>query len=570
MKNKEVAAILSEIADLLEILDVRWEPNAYRKAARTIESLNVPIEGIYDDGGVKGLKELPGIGETISKNIEEYLKKGKIKKYSELQKKIPKGVDEMLHIMGLGPKKAWALHKKLKINSLKDLEKAAKNKKIRTLPGFGEKTELEILDGIKMDRVKKSRHYLIFGLETAREIQKQLKKLPYVKTCEIAGSVRRMKETIADIDLLVSTNQPEKVMDFVQSLDGIKKTLAKGKTKTSIILESKLQVDVRVIEPKSFGAAMQYFTGSKEHNVKVRNIAIKKGYKLNEYGLFTKRTDKYVAGKTEAEVYKRLGLPNFPPELRENLGEIQAKKLPTLIEYGDIQGDVHMHSNWSDGNNSIDEMVKAAKKLKYKYVAITDHSVSTRIANGLNEQRLLGHSKEIDKVQKKNPGIKVLKGSEVDIKWNGKLDYKPAILKQLDVVMASVHQNFKMPKTEMTKRLLTAINSGHVTGLSHPTGRKVNVRKPYEFDYEKVFQACADNDVFLEINASPSRLDLNDQLIRLAKEFKAKFLINTDAHDTNHLRFIELGVGQARRGWLEKKDVINTLPKAQFLKKIKR
>ncbi len=568
MKNQELADIFYEIADLLEILAVQWKPNAFRKAARTIETLSKPIEDIYAKGGMAALKELPGVGEAIANKTEEFLTTGKIKELKELEKRIPKGVDEMMHIPGLGPKRAVILNKKLNIKSLRDLQKAAESGKIRKLAGFGEKSEQEILKGLSLHAQGQERKLLVTGLDIARELQARLQTIQGVDRAEVAGSVRRRKETIADIDILVTSKNPSRVMDFFTTMSDVTRVLAKGPTKSAILIGN-LQADVRVLEPKSFGAAMQYFTGSKEHNVRVRQIAIDKGFKLNEYGLFT-RKGTYVAGKTEKDIYKKLNLPYPAPEIRENTGEIEAKKLPTLIPYDAMRGDCHMHTRWSDGNNTTEEMVQAAIKQGYDYLAITDHSKSSVIANGLDEKRLLKHCEEIDKLQKKYSDVTILKGSEVDIKKDGSLDYKPAILKQLDIVMASSHQRFTPDRAAATQRYLKAIQSGNITAISHPTGRLINAREPIDFDFESVAQACADTGVFLEINSSPSRLDLKDTHIRAAKALKSKFIINTDSHSVDHLRFMELGVAQARRGWLEAKDVVNTLPTKKFLKEIQR
>ncbi len=569
MKNQELATIFYEMADLLEILQVQWKPNAFRKAARTIETLSKPIEEIYAKGGIKALKELSGVGDAIANKTEEFLKTGKVKELHELEKQIPEGIDEMMHIPGLGPKRAVILNKELHIKNLRDLQRAASTGRIRKLPGFGEKSEQEILKGLEMHAQGQERKSLLIGLEIARELQARLKRLHGVDCVEVAGSVRRRKETIADIDILVTSKHPAAVMNFFTTMPDVTRVLAKGPTKSAVIIGKGLQADVRVLEPEAFGAALQYFTGSKEHNVRVRQIAIDKGLKLNEYGLFT-RTGKYVAGKTEEDIYKKLGLLYPEPELRENTGEIEAKKLPTLISYDAIKGDCHMHTRWSDGANTTEEMVQAAIALKYEYVAITDHSKSSIIANGLDEKRLLKHCEEIEKLQKKYPNITILKGSEVDIKKDGSLDYKPSILKQLDIVMASAHQRFTPDRAAATQRYLKAIASGNITAISHPTGRLINAREPIDFDFEKVAQACANAGVFLEINSTPSRLDLKDTHIKTAKELKAQFIINTDSHSVEHLRFMELGIAQARRGWLEMKGVVNTLPVKKFLTAIKR
>jgi DNA polymerase (family 10) len=556
------------MADLLDILDVQWKPNAYRKAARTIETLSKPVNEIYAHGGLAALLEIPTVGNAIASKIEEYIKTGKIKELGELEKKIPKGVDILMHVPGVGPKKAWKLYQKLKIKNVRDLQRAAETHRIQKLEGFGAKSEEDILKGLALQEQSAGRKHLITGLDMARSVQRRLSELSYVSRAEVAGSVRRRKETIADIDILVTSNKPAAVMDYFTTMPEVTRVLAKGQTKSAVLLGG-LQADVRVLEPKQFGAALQYFTGSKEHNVAVRQIAIDKGYKLSEYGLFT-RAGTYVGGKTEEEIYHKLGLQYPEPELRENTGEVQAKKLPSLIGYDALHGDCHMHTVWSDGANTTEEMVKAAIDFGHSYIAITDHSVSSYIANGLNEKRLLQHLTEIDKLQRKYPEITILKGSEVDIKKDGSLDYKPALLKKLDIVVASAHQRFKADRSEATKRYLHAIGSGNVTVVGHPTGRLINERDPFDFDFEKTVQSCVDAGVALEINSTPSRLDLKDNLIKTAKELGASFMIDTDSHSIDHLRFIELGIAQARRGWLEAKNVLNTLPTKKFLKAIER
>ncbi|MBI4145188.1 DNA polymerase/3'-5' exonuclease PolX [Candidatus Woesearchaeota archaeon] len=573
MKNQEVAGILYEMADILDILGVQWKPNAYRRAARTIETYSDAIEDIYQKGGVKGLMDVPGVGENIAKKIEEYLRTGKIKELQQLEKKIPKGVDEMMHLQGLGPKKAWRLYKELRIKNLNDLKKAIKAQKVRKLAGFGEKSESDILQSLGMHEVGEKRKLLLTGLDVARELETRLRALPWVKKAEVAGSVRRRKETIADIDILVISKEADKVMKYFTSMADVRRILAKGETKSAVVLTNGLQADVRVLDDKSFGAAMQYFTGSKDHNVKLRGIAIKKGFKLSEYGLFKRKGEAYVAGRTEEDVYRKLGLPYIEPELRENTGEIEAamkRKLPALIGYDDIRGDCHTHTTWSDGANTTEEMVQAAIKRGYEYIAITDHSKSTIIANGLDDKRLLKHLDEIERLQRRYRDITILKGSECDILKSGELDYRPEILKKLDVVVASVHASFKMGKEDMTKRYLKAITSGHVTAIGHPTARLINTRPGFEFDLEKVAQACKDAGVAFEINGNPSRLDLRDSHIKAANELGASFLINTDSHSENHLRFIELGVAQARRGWVSARSVLNSQSASRFLKSLRR
>lgn len=570
MKNKEIAEMFYEMADVLELRGVQWKPNAYRKAARSLEGMSEPVEKVYEKGGLKALKDIPGVGTSLAEKIEEFLKTGKMKEYKKVVKKVPKGVEEMMHVPGLGPKKVMVLYEKLKIKSLAQLKKAAEKGKLRKLEGFGEKTEKDILRGLELVRKGQKRKLLGVALPIARDLCERLSKVDGVSKVEPAGSVRRMKETVGDIDILAISSKPEKVMKAFTSFDEVESIIAKGKTKSTVILAGGLQADLRVLEQKSFGAALQYFTGSKDHNVKLRQIAIKKGYKLSEYGLFKKK--KYVCGKSEQELYRKLGMAWIPPELRTNAGEIEAaqkKKLPKLVEVRDIKGDLHMHSKWSDGADSILEMVRAAEERGYKYVAMTDHSKGERIANGMDEKRLMKYLKKIDEVQKK-VDIRILKGSEVNILKDGSLDYADKYLKQLDVVVASVHSGFKSPKAEMTKRVLKALENPYVNIVGHPTGRKIHQREPFAIDLERVAAEAKKQGVALEVDAQPARLDLNDAQVRMALENGGKIAIDADSHSKETLWFMEMGVAQARRGWAEKKDVINTFTLRRLEKFLRR
>ena len=572
MKNQEIAQIFYNIADILEMRGVQWKPAAYRKAARALESLSEPVEDVFKEGGIKALEEIPGIGERLAKKIIQYIKTGKIKEYERLKKGLPKGFLDLMNIQGIGPKKAQKLYKKLDIKSVKELEQAAKKHKIQKLATFKEKTEENILKGIEMFKLKKGRMLLGLALPQAREIISALKEVKDVQQVEAAGSLRRMKETIGDIDILVTSKSPDPVMDTFTKMPSVRRVLAKGETKSSVVLKTGLQVDVRVLDPSSFGSALQYFTGNKDHNIKLRAIAIKKGLKLSEYGLFTKKGNKKVAGKTEAEVYKKLGLPYIEPELRENNGEVEAaiqKKLPKLMTLKDIKGDLHTHTKASDGVNTIKEVAEACKKLGYEYVCISDHSKSTTIAHGLTEKQVEKQIDEIRKINKKIKGIKILTGTEVDILDDGSLDFSDKTLKKLDVVTASVHKKFRMGKKQMTERILKAISNDNVDIIGHPTGRLIGKREGYDLDFEKIFKAAKDTKTVLEINSQPDRLDLNGYLVKDAKKQGIRFAVVTDAHSLAQLNFIELGVAMARRGWCEKKDVVNTLPLKQLMKKLK-
>ncbi len=569
MKNLEIARIFYEIADILEMQGVEWKPRAYRRAARAIETSSKDVGDIYQKGGLKALKEIPGVGDAIAKKIEEFIKIGKIKEYLRLKKSIPEGVEKIKNIPGMGPKKALFLHKKLKIKSIKDLEKAAKTGKIRKLPRFGEKSEKDILKGIELLKSSAGKVLLGKAWPIAQEIISSLKKLREVQKINLAGSTRRRKEVVRDLDILAVSSNPKKVIEFFTKLPAVAAILAKGPTKSSVRLKDGLNCDLRVVEEKSFGAALQYFTGSKDHNIRCRQIAIKKGLKLNEYGIFNAKTKKYLCGKTEQEVYKKLGMQYVEPELRENRGEIEAalkNKLPKLIGYKDIRGDLQMHTKYSDGVNTIEQMAKAAKQMGYEYIAITDHSKSEHIAHGMDEKKLSKYIAEIDKVNKKLKGIRILKGAEVDILADGSLDYSDKYLKKLDIVIAAVHSRFKSTEAEMTKRILKALENKYVKILAHPTGRLINTRKPYAVNLSKVLLACKANNVWPEINAFPSRLDLNDAHTKDAIEKGVKLVINTDSHSTDQLRYMEFGIATARRGWARKKDIINALPWKKFEK----
>jgi DNA polymerase (family 10) len=564
MKNLEVARILYEVADLLELKGVEFKPYAYRRAAQTVESLSKDIEEVYKEDK---LDELPGIGKNIAKKIAEIIETGKLKYYEDLKKGMPIDFEALLSVGGLGPKKVKALYKKLKVRNLKDLEMVAKAGKIRKLPGFGEKTESEILENIGLAKLRKERMLLGIALPIAEEIENRLKKLNEVKKVCTAGSLRRMKETIGDLDILITSTNPNKVMEYFTSMPDIRDIIAKGPTKSSIVLKNGLQVDIRVVDEKSFGSALLYFTGSKEHNIALRKVAIAKKMKLSEYGLF--KGSRQMAGKTEEEVYKILGLKYIEPEMRENLGEIELalkRSLPKLIDYNDIRGDLQLHTKWSDGANTIEEMALAARRLGHKYICISDHTASLRIAHGLDEKRIEKQRKEIEKIDKKLSGIRILHGVEVNIKSDGSLDIKNEVLKKLDVVVAGIHSGFK---GNATSRLLETMNNRHVDIIAHPTGRMIQKRSPYEVDIEKLFQKSKETNTILEINSQPKRLDLNDINAKAAIEHGCKLMINTDAHAADQLRFMKLGIAVARRAWAKKKDIINTNSLEKLMKMLK-
>jgi DNA polymerase (family 10) len=572
MKNQELAKIFYEIAYFLEMEGIKFKPYAYEKAALTLEGLEKDVEEIYKKEGFEGLKKIPGIGESIAKKIEEYLKSGKIQYYEDYKKKYPINLDELMEIEGLGPKRMKVLYEKLGIKSLNDLEEAIKAHKIARLPGFGEKTEKNILEAIEFAKRSKGRFLLGEILPRVKEIYEKLKSLKEVEKIEVVGSIRRMKETIGDVDFLVISKNPGPVMDFFVSLPGVIKVWGKGTTKASVRMKEGFDMDIRVLPRNSFGAALQYFTGSKEHNIALRKIAIEKGMKLSEYGLF--KGSKMIAGEFEEEIYQKLGLGWIPPELREDRGEIEAAilhKLPKLIDYKDIKGDLHVHSKWDGGKNSIEEIAEYAIKMGYEYVGIADHTKFLKIEHGLDEKRLRERNKEIDKLNQKFKGkIRILKGCEANILPDGKIDIDDECLKEQDFVIAGVHSRFKMTKEEMTERIIRAMKNPNVDIISHPTGRLIQKREEYEIDFEKILRVAKETGTILEINSYPERLDLNDINIKKAKEMGVKMVINTDAHHVDQMRFIELGIAQARRGWAEKEDIINCWPLEKMLKFLKK
>lgn len=555
----------------MEFQQIEWKPRAYRRAAQNIENLGEDIEKVYERKGKKGLTEIPGIGEAIADHIAEYLETGKVKKFEELKGKAPSGTTELMEIRGLGAKKTKRLADELKIKTISDLKDAVNAHRIRRLEGFGEKSEENIARALKNYEKSHSRIALGKALPLAEEIISALKTELRSKTPEIdlskliyTGSLRRLKETIGDIDILAEAEgeQAGKIMDAFVSLPAAGQVVSKGSTRSSVVLKDGLGVDLRVVPPESYGAALQYFTGSKEHNIELRNIAQREGDKLSEYGLYEKASGKQVAGKSEEDIYRKLGLEYIVPELRENRGEIKAaakNALPRLVDAGDLRGDLHLHTNYSEGRDSLETMVKKAEAMGYEYIAVTDHSHSQRIAHGLGIDTLKAQWKEIEKLSKRFR-IKILRGSEVEVLKNGGLDYPDEILKELDIVVGAVHSGFSASEREMTGRIVTALENRHLDILAHPSGRLLGKREAYAVNFGKVFEAAAANGKLMEINSQPSRLDLNDELILRAKEYGLKFCISTDSHSVSDLATMRYGLGQARRGWLEKEDVVNTYP----------
>ncbi len=556
MKNLEIARILNSIADILELQGVEFKPQAYHKAALSIEGLTEDIEELYQQGK---LKDIPGVGESIAEKIEEIIKTGKLHYYDQLKKEIKIDIEGLNSIPGLGPKKMKVLYEKLKVKDIKDLERVIKEGKLQKLAGFGEETAKNLLQGIEVVKTRPKRFLYAHASPIVYHIIERLQKNPAVAKVEVAGSFRRGKETVGDLDILVSSKQPDKVMDAFVSLPDVKDVLAKGTTKSSIRLSNGMQVDLRVVKDSEWGSALLYFIGNKDHNVELRKLALSKGYTLNEYGLFTLRGKKWIAGKTQEDIYRKLGLAYIEPELRENTGEIkvaQEHKLPALITVKDIKGAFHNHSTWSDGNNSLLEMAQKAEQLGLKFMSFNDHYGHVGITNPLNEKRLAKYLQEMEKVRKK-VGIRIFSGVEIDILKDGTLPLPSAQLKKLDVVVASVHVALKMNEAEMTQRVCSVLEKYPVNILGHPTDRLINIREPIPLNLEKIFETAAKHDVFMEINSSPARMDLEGLKVKAALQAGCKFALSTDAHAVEHLQGYPFGVLMARRGWLEKKDLLN-------------
>jgi len=561
MDNAQIAQRLGEIALILEIKgESVFKIRAYQRASEAISSLAQTLDQVRGEKG--GLRALPGVGAAIALKIEEMLDTGDLAYYRDLLDEVPSTVLDMLRIPGVGPKKVKVFMERQGIVSVDQLEEAAREGRLRRLPGMGEKTEQDILRGILRLREYGKRTDLGLAWEIAGNIMGQLREGVSVRAIEAAGSLRRMKETIGDIDILVTSEDPDAVMERFVNLQLVSEVIAKGPTKSTIRTSAGIQADLRVVPPESFGAAMQYFTGSKRHNVKLRDFAVRKKLKLNEYGVFQVEgeSEKRLGGRTEEEMYETVGLPLIAPELREDQGEIEAARegrLPELVRLEDIAGDLHVHTNWSDGHNSIGEMVRAAKDAGYEYIALTDHSPSQTVANGLKIDRLRQRREEIEAVRKAVPGIAVLEGTEVDIKRDGSLDYPDEVLAELDFVVASVHSGWRMDRDAMTDRILKAMENPWVDFIGHPTRRLIGQREPYEVDIDAVLEGAARLGVAMEISSDPNRLDLRDTHARRAKELGVKLMIVTDAHWATQFSLIRFGVAQARRGWIEARDVMN-------------
>jgi DNA polymerase (family X) len=575
MENREVARVLRETAQLLEIDGAMiGRYRSYERASQLIDGLPESIEELAKDR--KKLLALPGVGDGLADHIEEILKTGDYSLRQKLLKKYPETILQLLELQSLGPKKVALLWKTFKAGNVEQMEALARSGKLRDLEGFGEKSEENILKAIEVHKKSAGRFHIDVAEEEAERIVTHIREFGKpIESITPAGSLRRGKETVGDLDVLVtlahgkySADAVEAVSAHILKLPGIDQTLARGENKVSFLLKNGLQVDVRILEKESYGAALLYFTGSKEHNVTLRGRANKMGLTLNEYALATLKGEKPVARATETDIYGKLDLDYIPPELRENTGEIDAAaehRLPDLIELKDIRGDMQMHTTASDGKNSIEEMALAAKELGYEYISLTDHSKAVTVANGLDEKRTLEQIRKIHAANAKNLGIRILASSEVDVLKNGKLDLDDDVLAQLDVVLVSIHSYMNLERAEMTDRILAAIENPYVQIIGHPTGRLVLRREAYAYDMERVLDAAKKHGVVMECNASPERLDLKDTHLRMAKERGVKIVISTDAHTTRGLAAMRYGVLMARRGWIEKKDVINTLSTEKLL-----
>lgn len=577
MENSDLARLLSEIADLLEVKGAdHFRIRSYRNAALVIEGHPESLRGLYESGGQAALTGIHGIGESIRAKVIEALTTGACGFLEELKNELSPGILDLLRVSGIGPKKAGLFFKELGIKGLDDLEAAAKAGTLQTLPGIGAATEARILRSIHTIRRLEGKFKLSVVMQYADAFVSYLKKIDGVKMVEPVGSLRRWKETVGDLDILVICKDPEPVMEAFTTHPEVREVLAHGQTRSAVVLHSGLQVDIRVMAAQSFGAARLYFTGSKAHNVELRERAKRMGLKVSEYGVFDSR-ERMVVGATEEGMYKALGLPFIAPELREGRGEIEAalaQRLPRLIEPSDIRGDLHVHTDESDGGDTLSAMIEAAINLGYEYIAVTDHSKAVGVAHGLDERRVMAQIDRIDAVnerlKRRGAGFTVLKGAEVDIRADGSLDHPDSVLERLDCVVAAVHSGFQMKRSAMTGRIIKALETGRVNILAHPTGRLINEREAYEVDIEAVMDAAKKTGTALELNSHPDRLDLNDIHCAMAREKGIMVAISTDAHSVSHYANIRFGIHTAARGWLEKKDVLNARPLKKLLEILKK
>jgi len=563
MRNLEIAFIFNQIADLLEIQGANpFRVRAYRRAAMNLEGLADNIETIALNGT---LRNIAGVGEDLANKIEEYIRTGKMEFHEQLKQEIPLGLAKMVEIPSVGPKTAKQIYDQFRIQTIDELEALCKTDNLLCVPGFKQKTIDNILRGIELYRRRRGNYLLGRVIPIATHLCKSLE--PFAERVDYGGSLRRMKEVVHDVDILAASTDVEKTMKAFLSLPFIEAVLAQGPTKASVRVQDDLQVDLRVVEPKSWGAAMHYFTGSKAHNIRMRERAIKQGLKLNEYGLFD-ANDKFVAGTQEKEIFERLGLPYIPPVLREDWGEMEAAaqgKLPNIVQLEDIRGDLHMHTTWTDGKYTTEEMVEAARKRGYKYLAITDHSKSLGVAGGLSDEDLIKHTDECRALDLRFSDIRVLAGTEVDIRQDGTLDYSDELLAKLDFVVASLHSGFKQDKASLTMRVVRAMQNPYVRLIGHPTGRLLGDRDPYELDFDEIMKEAVRTRTCLEVNSNFHRLDLNDTHCRKAREMGVRVIINTDSHNYDDLLNLPYGVATAQRGWIEKDHVLNAQPVEEML-----
>lgn len=570
MTNAEIAGHLEEMSLLYAMFDVPFKPQAYERAAASLADFGGDAASLYEEKGEKGLREIPGVGPGIAGHIRELLETGTFPEYEKLKKRAPIDVLGLTRIQDVGPKTALLLYKKLGIRTVDQLEKAARAGKLRSIPRLGAKSEANILRGIEFLKGAGGRRLLGEILPIATRMEEELRALPGVKHAVAAGSVRRRQETIGDIDIIVTTSSPERVMAKFVGFPEVQDVLEHGPTKTTVRLRNGMNADVRVVPDDAFGAALQYFTGSKEHNIAVRQMAIRKGMKLNEYGLW--KGKRRLASRTEEDVYRALGLPYMDPEIRTAEGEIEAAlkdRLPRLIPYGSVRGDLQVQTDWTDGAASIERMAAEAKRLGLEYLAVTDHTKALAMVHGLDEKRLAKQGAAVEALNRKLKGFRVLKGTECDILKDGGLDLKDEALAALDFVGVSVHSHFGLPRAEQTKRVLAAMRNPHVDCLFHPTGRVIGARPPYDLDIDAVVKEAARTGTALEIDCYPDRSDLRDEHVRKAVAAGAKLVIDTDAHDPKHLGYLDLGVAIARRGWAEKRDVLNARPLKDLMKWLK-
>ncbi len=569
MKNQQIAKIFNELGQLLELKgESIFRIRAYRRAAQNIDGFSKDVAICSEEE----LMQIPGIGKDLAAKIKEYCLTGRIAKHEALAREIPSGVLEMSRIPGVGPKTAKMLFEQAGIRGIEELETLARAGRLAGIRGIQKKTEENIVKGIEQLGRGTARHLISRVVPLADDIMRRLKQEVPVGRIAVAGSIRRWKETIGDVDILATSNDPERVMDLFVSMPHVIRVLARGTTKSSVMTDNGVQVDLRVVEEDSFGAALQYFTGSKQHNIRLREMAVKAGLKINEYGVFRLPGDEKIGGELEEDVYRALNLPLIAPELREDTGEIDAAlhgTLPHLIALDDIKGDLHVHTKWSDGRHDVYTIVEAARKKGYEYIAITDHTKGLGVAHGLDEARFSEQASLIDELNRSLVGFRVLKGAEVDIRADGTLDLPDSVLENLDIVVASIHSGFKQPQEQMTKRILSAIRNPFVNLIAHPTGRLIGEREAYAVDLQAVLKEAARYGVAMEVNAYPERLDLNDGNLRMAKEYGVPIMINTDTHITSHFDYMSYGVSMARRGWVEKKDALNALPYEQLMEKLK-